>query len=250
MSYVWYAAYGSNTNRERFDCYISGGRAPGRRYTQRGCSDPTPPSGDRPVALPHDLYFAGHSHTWGGAPAFVNATVNADAGTLARAWRITIDQFLDVVAQECGRRSLTVEDRHDATIELDIAFTDGAATVIDGLYGHVLSVGELDGLPVVTCTTPWPHRLHRCPTGAYLQTIADGIKDSHGIGDTAVSTYLSRRIPTRPRPRRRPRRRHVDQLELLWCTSCGNTVDIGDIWCPTCHAEPLDHIERSLGAIR
>ena len=50
---VWYAVYGSNLRRQRFDCYIAGGRPEGSNTEYPGCRDKTPPKDDRPIALTH-----------------------------------------------------------------------------------------------------------------------------------------------------------------------------------------------------
>jgi hypothetical protein len=61
---VWYAGYGSNLLRKRFDCYIKGGKPDGSTKTYPGCRDKTDPRDDRPVTLRHDFFFADHSDTW------------------------------------------------------------------------------------------------------------------------------------------------------------------------------------------
>ncbi|TDD88169.1 histone deacetylase, partial [Actinomadura darangshiensis] len=67
---MWYVAYGSNLYRERFGCYLSGGRPRGgaRHYT--GCRDPRPARAEQPVTVPGGIYFAYTSLTWGGGMAF------------------------------------------------------------------------------------------------------------------------------------------------------------------------------------
>jgi hypothetical protein len=98
---VWYAGYGSNLLRARFDCYINGGTPAGSTRTYTGCRDKTPPRADRQVKLPHQLYFADRSEAWGGAVAFISPTPS-NATTFARMYLITYGQFNDVVRQENG----------------------------------------------------------------------------------------------------------------------------------------------------
>src|SRR6185312_10705420 len=43
---VWYAGYGSNLLRRRFDCYIKGGKPEGSKKTYSGCRDKNDPRGD------------------------------------------------------------------------------------------------------------------------------------------------------------------------------------------------------------
>jgi hypothetical protein len=99
---VWYAGYGSNLLRSRFDCYLSGGTPKGSTKAYTGCRDRTAPRGDRPITIPHQLYFADHSPGWNGAVAFVRRAAS-DATTYARMYLITYGQFNDVVRQENGR---------------------------------------------------------------------------------------------------------------------------------------------------
>jgi hypothetical protein len=55
---VWYAVYGSNLLRSRFDCYIQGGKLKGATKEYAGCRDKTPPRDARRVMLAHSIYFA------------------------------------------------------------------------------------------------------------------------------------------------------------------------------------------------
>lgn len=50
---VWYAAYGSNINEERFMNYIS------------DCEDTTRPEESRAIIIPHNIYFSYKSRRWG-----------------------------------------------------------------------------------------------------------------------------------------------------------------------------------------
>ena len=77
---VWYASYGSNLLRRRFMTYIQGGTPEGAAEGQVGCTDPTPPLDDRPVRIPHRLFFAGRSVKWeNGGVAFIEGS-SPDAG--------------------------------------------------------------------------------------------------------------------------------------------------------------------------
>jgi len=71
-SYVWYASYCSNLKSARLLSYITGGQPPGSVSTNPGCHDPSPPLDVRPITLPYELYFAGHSRTWGGGGVAFN----------------------------------------------------------------------------------------------------------------------------------------------------------------------------------
>lgn len=101
---VWYASYGSNLLRSRFMCYIRGGRPKSSSKGYRGCTDKSEPLKDKPVRIPHELYFSGRSSVWGGGGggvAFIKPT-RASKGefTLGRMYLITREQFTQVVRQE------------------------------------------------------------------------------------------------------------------------------------------------------
>jgi hypothetical protein len=109
---VWYASYGSNLKRERFMCYIKGGRPRGGAKQYLGCRDKRDPIESRPIPLNFELYFAGQSNTWrrgekdSGVPggiAFIRQ--NPERGpTLGRMYLITDGQFNDVVLQENAKK--------------------------------------------------------------------------------------------------------------------------------------------------
>src|SRR5438552_4124720 len=69
---VWYATYGSNLSRERFDVYLRGGTPVGGAHTYPGCRDPSPPASDRPWECDFGLRFGGRSQTWGGGVALID----------------------------------------------------------------------------------------------------------------------------------------------------------------------------------
>lgn len=88
---VWYAGYGSNLKSSRFESYVN------------GCRERSAPRGNRPIELPYELYFAGRSDTWGGAPAFIRRS-SGNVRSYGRMYLISQGQFNDVVRQENGRK--------------------------------------------------------------------------------------------------------------------------------------------------
>lgn len=181
---VWYASYGSNLSRHRFERYLHGGVPRGGRRRYPGARDRRPPSGDRPVALPYRLRFGGASRTWGGGMAFLDTA--AHGHVLARAYRITVEQFADIHAQENGG---------DADVADLAAVGDGQRVVAGrGNYPVIVRCGTLEGSPVFTFTA---RRLpaRRSPATAYVRTIAAGLAESRGMAAAAIITYL-RRAPS------------------------------------------------------
>jgi hypothetical protein len=165
--HIWYAGYGSNLSRQRFLCYLLGGKPVFGKRNHKGSKDPTPPAEDRILTVTHRLYFAlpeGSTHTgnWGsGGVAFIGPEIDRNAKTICRMWRITREQYEDVRAQE------------------------GLA-----LYDKEITLGEADGVPILTVS-------HGCclehvlpPSPAYLKTIAVGLMETAGLSSEEIAAYL------------------------------------------------------------
>ena len=188
--HVWYAAYGSNLDRDRFLCYLQGGRPPGASRTYPGARDGSAPVRDVPMTLPGEVFFGWESPTWGGGIAFYHAEV--DGGAAARAYLVTAQQFSDVAAQEMHRPP-------GADLDLTTVLGSRRHDTGPGRYESLHLVGEIDGDPVLTFTTPDPAALQpNPPSSAYLATIARGLRDSHGLSDEAICDYLSARPGMQP----------------------------------------------------
>ena len=106
MTYVWYACYGSNINKERF-----------MRYINR-CTDRTEPAEDRPYEFAHPVFFAGTSSIWEGkGKAFLDDT--ADGHAFGRIYKITDEQYREVKVYE-GR---------DYTKKVELGMLEGIPVV-------------------------------------------------------------------------------------------------------------------------
>jgi hypothetical protein len=167
---VWYAGYGSNLNRQRFLCYILGGRPRYGRKHHGGSRDAAPPGGSRIVVARHRLYFAlpeGRSGTenWGrGGVAFIEPEIDESAETVCRMWMITGEQYEDVKEQE-GRV----------------------------WYDKEMELGEEAGVPILTVTHS--RRLQQIlpPSHAYLRTIAAGLRETAGLSaDQTVDYFMDK----------------------------------------------------------
>lgn len=186
--HVWYAAFGSNLLAERFSVYLTGGPIPlsttGR--VQRGARNPTPPSGDQPFSLERSLLFSGAVAQWGGGgTASVDADHNPITPTLARAYRITLEQFEDVFAQENGL---------DAAIPIDVsALLAGPVDLADRKYGRVELVGEIGMDPVVTLATQSRPAPLTPADSSYLTVMGRGLIESWGLTPRAAADYLASR---------------------------------------------------------
>ncbi len=98
------------------------------------------------------------------------------------AYRLTLGQFSDVVAQEMCRDPGT-------DLDLDDLWDLGRHRLGPGRYESLHVVGRIDDLPVVTFTTPSPLPPNP-PAAAYLATMARGISDTHGWSADEVADYL------------------------------------------------------------
>lgn len=187
-SEIWYVSYGSNMSRRRLGCYIEGGRPPGSAVTYSGARDATMPVADLPVTLPGSLYFAGESPTWGGGVAFYDH--DAPSGTPARAYRITVGQFVDLANQEMHR----IPDPDDPLEEVLLAgLPDARHHAGPGHYETLIEVGRHEGLPMLTFTAP--HGLdavpHTRPEPAYLAMLAEGLREAHGWSQERIADYFA-----------------------------------------------------------
>lgn len=183
MDHVWYVAYGSNLNRGRFDHYLRGGRPAGGSRTYPGCRDTAPPLDDVALTISGSLYFAGESRVWGGGMAFLDP--DALGSVAARAYLLTVEQFSDVVAQEMRRPT-------GSSLDLEPVLTQGRHSFGPGRYETVVRVGGSGGHPMLTFTSGHhPVQPITPPSEVYLDTIAAGIRDSHGWEPAKVAAYLS-----------------------------------------------------------
>ena len=177
--HVWYAAYGSNLNRARFDVYLKGGRPRGTTHEYPGCRDTSDPSDVVACDIGAELAFGGTSVTWGGGVAFLSP---GDDVTKARLYLVTLEQVADVVAQENWLDPGAVTLPEPSSDEM---------IVLEGqMYGTVFPLAPRDGVPVLALTqtgevSPAP------PSAPYLAHIADGLRDAHRMSDDDIVAYLS-----------------------------------------------------------
>lgn len=182
---LWYAAYGSNVDPDRFAYYLAGGAPPGARRAVPGARDATPPREERPVVLRGAMFFGWASPTWGGGISFFDADADAGGTAYARAYLLSEGQFADVAAQEMHR-----EPGRD--LDLSHVLAHRRHEVGPGRYETLHLVGEIDGLPVLTFTADRPDGLVRnAPSPAYLRIVARGIARTHDLAEDDLVGYLA-----------------------------------------------------------
>lgn len=185
-AFVWYASYGSNLSRDRFLCYILGETPKGSSQKEVGCRDKTLPRKDKPIRIPHPLYFSMHAAKWDhGGVAFLDAS-QSEASTLGRMYLITREQFIDVVKQENTIHT-------DFTLHFeDIMNQPKGVDVLDTWYGKILHIGEEEGYPIFTFTAPWRYKDVKPsrPSKSYLSTLILGYKETYSMQTMDIVDYL------------------------------------------------------------
>jgi hypothetical protein len=180
VTHIWYAAYGSNLSRERFDVYLNGGTPTGAAHTYPGCRDSTAPLDDVTDEIPAELAFGGTSQTWGGGVAFLVGSDSASAK--ARLYLLTIEQVADVIAQENWL--------DPGSLEIDDLMLDRTTTLPGShMYGTVVVLHRREGVPVLALSQD-PGTPPNAPSAAYLRHIAVGLRAAHGMSDDEIVAYL------------------------------------------------------------
>ncbi len=188
MEHLWYASFGSNLLRARFEKYLNGGtpaRATG--HPEHGARDSSDPVDQMVLTVDHEIFFAHSSQKWdGGGVAFLDTAVGTDgSSTRCRAYKITVEQFEDVYQQENGADAPVL-------LDLDGLGRHGVVEQHDGLYGLALLLSTHDdGCPVVTITTGRTDLELNAPSVGYASTMAQGLMECMGIArDEAVDYVL------------------------------------------------------------
>lgn len=198
-SEVWYVSYGSNLCRDRLAAYLLGGRPAGARVSYPGARRRRLPLEDIALDLPGRLYFAGESSVWGGGVAFYDHDTRvADLPTAARGYRITVDQFADVAAQEMHRVPATGNPIEEVVLDgvgADGGLDGGRHHAGPGHYETLLDLGERDGLRLLTFTAPHGYGAvpQTPPSPAYRAMLGRGLIESRGWSAPQVEDYLAAR---------------------------------------------------------
>lgn len=194
--YLWYACYGSNLSRERFMIYIRGGslEVSGHRVTEAGSADRSEPTASEVCRLPYKLLFLGKFEKWEGkSAAFLDLSHREhNLKTICRLYRITKEQFMDVVRQENGG----VPSKN---IDFNVLRERGELDLYpDHPYGRLVYVEEKEGIPVVTFTftDAWLAKNGNLgePCGPYLDVIREGLTEC-GLHAGDAEMYLQARLP-------------------------------------------------------
>ncbi|KAL6841959.1 hypothetical protein ACP4OV_028471 [Aristida adscensionis] len=211
-TYVWYASFGSNMWKPRFLCYIQGGKAEGMSIACFGSHDTSSPRGTMWKTVPHRLLF-GRSSTpcWGtGGVAFLNPEMNYNEKSYVCMYKITLEQFNDVLFQE---NRLVLENGKDGNVEYPDSPLIGASEmefvstnkalhlepIKDSWYSNVLYLGREDDLPILTMTCPSSDierfksgELPLCPPSAtYAATLIKGLVEGKQLDAEEATDYIN-----------------------------------------------------------
>ena len=183
MQHIWYVAYGSNLSRERFGHYLRGGRPNGVERDYPGCRDTSDELDSFGLLISGAVYFAGRSSGWRAGMAFYDP--EAPGVVAARAYLITADQFVDVLAQETRRSP-------GMTLDLRPLFRGERYSNGVGGYSVLVRVGERHGLPLVAFTRE-RHAASAfvAPSEPYLAAMSIGLRQAHGWSEVQIDRYLS-----------------------------------------------------------
>ncbi len=186
---VWYASYGSNILKNRFMCYIQGGKLEGSTKEYDGCSNKKPPIEEVSIIIPHELYFSKRSRTWENkAVAFIKSQINEKSKTYGRMYLITKQQFIEIVRQESCYRP------NDSSINIDFESTvaNGETQIPPNWYSRIIYLGAEKGYPIFTFTARWNDNeiSPNAPGGKYLCTIIKGLKETFNLIDYEIINYL------------------------------------------------------------
>jgi len=180
---IWYVAYGSNLSRERFCHYLRGGRRDGVERDYPGCRDTSDELDSFGLLITGGVYFAGRSLGWRGGMAFYDPEALGEVA--ARAYLITAEQFVDVLAQETLRSP-------GMALDLTPAFRGDRYSNGVGGYPILVLVGCHRGVPLVTFTRDRRSASTLlAPTVLYLAAMATGLREAHGWSLTQIDRYLS-----------------------------------------------------------
>ncbi len=212
--YVWYAAYGSNIDEERFLCYLEGGtlKANGRYYS--GCDDKTRWIDEDIALYPGTVYSSNHSSSWNGkGVAFYDEKerMNLLKGTaFMKLYKIRRCQLEQIQDQEGN---------------------------YDSWYGRTAAVGiHVDDVPVYTFTSRRKGSYSE-PDIKYANLIKNAIAKECEKRDIRYGYGLDTWLMLMTR---NPRYEELEEKERggrhpykLFCMKCLNTVD-------ECHCNDAD----------
>ncbi|CAN1296730.1 Histone deacetylase 5 [Linum perenne] len=207
---IWYATFGSNMWQSRFRCYIEGGRVEGMQKACVGSVDKNPPKDIMWRTFPHRLFFGHEStSTWGpGGVAFLNPESSNDEKTYLCLYRITLEQFNDVLLQE----NVSSHDMSSPVFDLtDLSNAENQGSIAleifkNGWYHNVVYLGKEHDLPILTmtCTLSDVEMFRsgkiplRAPCKEYANTLIRGLVEGGQLSEEEANSYIKEAASGKP----------------------------------------------------
>ncbi|KAI7985344.1 Histone deacetylase 5 [Camellia lanceoleosa] len=199
---VWYASYGSNMWKSRFLCYIEGGQVEGMKNPCTGSLDKRPPKEIIWTTVPHRLFFGrDHTKTWGpGGVAFLDPESNSQDKAYMCMYRITLEQFNDVLLQENVPGYDMSSPLFDLT-DLDSVMKNqyfSVEALEGGWYYNVVHMGNENGIPILTmtCTISDVENFKSgkfpssAPAKGYVNILVRGLEEGKQLSEEAAMAYI------------------------------------------------------------
>ncbi|XP_065878815.1 histone deacetylase 5 isoform X2 [Euphorbia lathyris] len=199
---IWYATFGSNMWKSRFLCYIEGGQVDGMQKPCAGSMDRTPPKETLWKVLPHRLFFGREfTRTWGlGGVAFLHPESSIHEKTYLCLYRITLEQFNDVLLQE----NVSNYDMNAPVFDLaalDSISSQGSISLEvfkRGWYHNVVYLGQEQDIPILTMTCPLSNvegfitgKLPLCaPSKEYANVLVKGLVEGGQLSEDEAIAYI------------------------------------------------------------
>ncbi|GLU21511.1 hypothetical protein SLE2022_376450 [Rubroshorea leprosula] len=199
---IWYATYGSNMWRSRLLCYIEGGKVEGMKKPCSGSMDGHPPKEILWRTFSHRLLFGREStHTWGpGGIAFLHPKRDNQCKTHMCLYRITLEQFNDILLQENVSNYDMISPLFDVDALNSISNKGSISVeaVKEGWYHNVLYLGKEHEMPILTMTCPLSviesfksgELPLRPPCKEYANILVKGLVEGNQLTEEVAKAYI------------------------------------------------------------
>lgn len=199
---IWYATYGSNMWRPRLLCYIEGGQVEGMKRPCFGTIDKNPPKEVLWKTFPNRLFFGREStSTWGpGGVAFLHPENNDQCKAHLCLYRITLEQFNDILLQE----NISNHDMSSPLFDLNDlnSISDkksiSVGAVKEGWYHNAVYLGKEQDSPILTMTCPGSaiesfksgELPLRAPCKEYADILIRGLVQGNQLTEEEAEAYI------------------------------------------------------------
>ncbi|KAG5247351.1 histone deacetylase [Salix suchowensis] len=199
---IWYACFGSNMWKPRFLCYIEGGQVDGMKKPCTGSMDKNLPKEILWKIFPHRLYFGRDStRTWGpGGAAFLHPDSSVGEKTYMCLYKITLEQFNDVLLQENVSSNQMISPAFDLAALQSITNKGSISLEVfkSGWYHNVVYLGNERDIPILTMTCPISDverfKLGELPLSPpskeYACTLVKGLVEGGQISEEEAIAYI------------------------------------------------------------